>query len=211
MPRLIWGEVGSHHYEAGIDHGVLYISGIGYSWPGLQAVTHSPTGGEAKPYYLDGVKYLNVAAAEEFAATIKAFSAPPQFSVCDGVSQLAAGLFATEQPRKPFGLCYRTKLGSDSLGLERGYKLHLVYNALAAPSGRDNVSLGSAVTPMSLSWSISTTPVAITGIKPTAHLVLNSTLISEAKMTTIENNLYGTDVITPHMLTAAEIITILNS
>lgn len=211
MTRLIWGAVGSHHYEAGIDRGVLYVSGVGYPWPGLQAVTQSPTGGEAKPYYLDGVKYLNMAAAEDFAATIKAFSAPPQFAVCDGISQVAAGLFATEQPRKPFSLSYRTKLGSDSLGLERGYKLHLVYNAMAAPSARDNVSLGSTVSPMQLSWGISTTPVAVTGMKPTAHLILNSTLISTEKMTTIENNLYGTDIIIPHMLTAAEIVTILTA
>lgn len=194
MTRLAWGVPGERYFEAGADRAVLYLPGQdGVPWNGLKAVNESPDGGSPTPYYIDGYKYLNVASAEEFKATLEAFSSPKEFAVCDGTKSIHNGLFATQQPRKPFSLSYRTLVGNGLAGVEFGYKLHLVYNALAAPSVRNNQTLGEGVNPLGLSWSITTTPPLLTGLKPTAHFVIDSRLTPPRLMSEIEDILYGSD------------------
>ncbi|AWN03266.1 major tail protein [Microbacterium phage Camille] len=192
MTRIAWGAHGERLFETGTDRGVLYLNGqSGIPWNGLRAVKEAPSGGEPRPYYIDGFKYLNIAAAEEFVATLEAFSAPNEFAECDGRKSIHNGLFAGEQPRKSFGLSYRTLIGNDYLGDRFGYKIHIVYNALAAPSQRANETIGASVTTLGLSWSISTMPPRMDGLKPTAHFVIDSTLTPPKLMAEIEDILYG--------------------
>jgi hypothetical protein len=167
MAKLAWGLSGQRYFESGTDRGVLYVGTTpGVPWNGLISVSENPSGGDPVPYYMDGIKYLNVAAAEEFEATISAFSSPDEFGVCDGTALLSNGLFATQQPRKPFDLTYRTLIGNDEDGIEHGYKLHLVYNALAKPTTRENKTLERSVTPANFDWDISTLPIPVPGYKP---------------------------------------------
>lgn len=207
MTRLSWGSIGKRYFEAGVDRGVLYVgTNPGVPWNGLKAVNEAPSGGEPKPYYIDGFKYLNVASAEEYAATLEAFSAPPEFGVCDGTVELQKGLFATEQPRKQFHLSYRTRIGNDIEGADHGSKIHLVYNALAKPSSRNNQTNGGSVSPLGLSWAITTNPPKATGFKPTAHFVIDSRLTPPDLWAAIEDILYGTLDLDARMPTVAEII-----
>ena len=192
MTIINWGTAGKRYYEAGIDRGVLYIDAAnGVAWNGLISVTESPSGGEPTPYYLDGLKFLNLASSEEYTATIQAFSSPPEFNVCNGILTINNGLFATNQPRKSFGLCYRTKIGNDIDGSEHGYKLHLIYNALAAPSEYNHSSIGDSTEPITLSWAITTTPPLLIAHKPTAHMVIDSRTTNSTLLNTIENILYS--------------------
>lgn len=206
MSRLNWGTAGERFYEAGVDQGVLYVDGVGVPWHGLTGVQESPDGGSPKPYYLDGIKYLNVSTAEEFKASIEAYSAPREFDACDGTSSVANGLFVTQQPRKPFGLSYRTLVGNDTDGLDHGYKIHLVYNALAAPTNHQNKSLGETAEPSKLSWDISTTPGVVTGIRPTAHFIVDSRKTPNSLMAILEAVIYGAQGIAPRLPTPAEIV-----
>lgn len=206
MSKLIWGDSGERFYETGINQGVLYVDGIGVPWNGLISVQESPSGGSPTPYYLDGVKYLNVATVEEFEATLEAFSSPRQFDTCDGTSSVGNGLFITQQPRKPFGLSYRTRIGNDIDGLEHGYKIHLVYDALAAPTERGNSSLGETAEPMHLSWSITTTPKFIPGMHPAAHLVIDSTEADPNLLNLLEGFLYGGLELEPRQPTPSQIV-----
>lgn len=200
MSKLIWGAAGERFFEAGVDRGVLYVSGLaGVAWNGLKAINESPTGGDPRPYYIDGFKYINVSATEEFSATLEAFSSPSEFAVCDGSVQLAAGLFATQQPRKSFGLSYRTLIGDDVVGLENSYKIHLVYNALAAPAGRDNSSTSNSIDPLSLSWDISTRPPLGVGYKSTSHLIIQTRNLDPVKLEALEAVLYGDGVTAPSL------------
>lgn len=208
MSRLIWGTVAQRFYEAGVDRGVLFIDNLGYVWNGLKSVSEAPTGGAPKPVYIDGVKYMNLAEAEEFEATIEAFSAPFEFKQCDGETPVYAGLSLTQQPRKSFGLSYRTQLGNDVSDTDYGYKLHLVYNALAAPSQRSRTSLSSTTDPLTLSWPISTTPPAITGYKPTAHVVIDSRATSLEIMNEVEDIIYGSESTISRLPTISELITL---
>lgn len=211
VPRLNWSAVGERFYEAGVDRGVLYVGELaGVPWPGLVSVSESPRGGEARPFYIDGFKYANVAASEEFEATISAFQSPPEFATCDGVSSVHNGLFATQQPRKPFGLSYRTKLGNDTEGVDFAYKIHLVYNALAAPSGRTNSTVGQQLQPNTLSWSITTLPPAISGLRPTAHFVIDSRNTPEALLADVEDILYGSEVSSARLPSVAELLGMFN-
>lgn len=211
MPRLTWSAVGERYYETGVDRGVLYVGNqLGVAWTGLISVSESPSGGEARPYYIDGVKFLNISSAEEYEATVNAFSSPPEFGPCDGTISIKNGLFVTQQPRKSFGLSYRTKLGNDIDGSDHAYKIHLVYNALAAPAQRDNNSLGDSVDPNTLSWSITTLPPSITGYKPTAHLVVDSRYTTSAVLTNVEDILYGTDANSARLPNPDELIAIFN-
>ena len=192
MTRLNWGTTGERYYETGVDKGVLYVESTnGVAWNGLISVSESPSGGEPQPYYLDGFKFLNLASAEEYTATIQAFSSPSEFNICDGTVAISPGLFATHQPRKSFGLCYRTKLGNDVDGIGYGYKLHLVYNALAAPSERNNATLSDSTDPIELSWGITTTPPLLSAYKPTAHMVIDSKKTNSILLATIEDILYS--------------------
>lgn len=205
MAKLIWGALGDRFYESGVDRGVLYPNGVpGVAWNGLVAVREGVSGGAARPYYFDGFKYINLAEAEEFVATLEAYSSPAEFAACDGTAQISNGLFVTQQPRRHFGLCYRTRVGN-ALDGDLGYKIHLVYNALAAPSARENTTLGSSAEATRFSWEISTYPPSISGYKPTAHLVVDSRRTPKLLLAALEDILYGTDSAQPDLPTVQEI------
>lgn len=206
MTRLIWGAVGSRFFETGVDRGVLYVDGEGHAWGGLVSVDESSSGGGAKSYYLDGIKYLNISSREEFQATITAFYSPPQFDACDGTLSLRPGLFVTQQRRKPFDFCYRTLVGNDVEGTNKGYKLHLIYNALAAPSSRTYSSLSDSPEAEPLSWSITTKPVPIPEAAPGAHLVVDTSTASPYSVQTLEEILYGNALNAPRMPTPEELV-----
>lgn len=192
MTQLVWGNIGERYFETGVDRGVLFPkTGDGVPWNGLISVSESPTGGEPRPYYLDGFKYLNLATAEEFAATIDAFSAPMEFDKCDGTASIHNGLFITQQPRESFGFSYRTRIGNDVDGPDYGYKIHLVYNALASPSSRSNSTMGDSTNPIVFSWGITTAPPPIVGFKPSAHFVIDSRKTPKSVLSLIESVLYG--------------------
>lgn len=193
MAKLLWDEVGERFYEIGIDRGVLYprqTSGV--AWSGLTGVSESISGGEVEPYYFDGTKYYDFVAAEDFEATLEAYSAPAEFAGCDGTKELSPGLFATQQPRYSFGLSYRTRLANDLEGADYAYKLHLVYNATAAPSVTAHTTIGESIQPSVKSWTIHTVPPLAASYKPTAHFIVDSSKVAKAKMTALENLLYGT-------------------
>jgi hypothetical protein len=210
MTRLSWGDPGKRYYETGIDQGVLFVgSAPGVAWSGLISVTESPTGGDARPFYLDGVKYLNISSAEEFAATISAFYAPAEFAPCDGIAYVQNGLSATQQPRRPFSLSYRTRIGNDVDADRHAYKIHIVYNALAAPSQRNRKSLGADADADPFEWSITTLPPLVaTPYKATAHLIVDSRTADPTKLTTFENKIYGDVSNNPVLPTPAELIAI---
>lgn len=210
MTKLIWGADGERFFEAGIDRGVLYAPGQpGVAWNGLKAVNEAPSGGDPQPFYIDGLKYANIATAEEYNATIEAFSSPPEFAVCDGSVQLALGLYATQQPRKSFGLSYRTRVGDDLNGLEGGYKIHLVYFALASAGGRSNSSITKSIDPLALSWDISTRPPRATGYKSTAHLIVHTRDVDPVKLAALEDILYGDGATTPSLPDQSVVIGVL--
>lgn len=212
MTKLSWGDVGQRFYEAGVDRGVLYLpNSPGVAWNGLRSVKESPSGGAPTPFYQDGIKYLNIAQKEEFEATIEAFSSPYEFGECDGTRSLSAGLFATQQPRKSFNLSYRTMVGNDLEGLDYGYKIHLVYNALASPSGKSNSSIGNSSDPTALAWDITTTPPRIFGYNPTAHFIIDSRSTPKYILDLIERQLYGSDVSVPTIPTAQDLVDLFKS
>lgn len=209
MSKLTWDDQGERFFEMGVDRGVLYVdSDPGVAWMGLISVTENITGGEPRPYYLDGEKYLNLLTAEEFEATIETLSVPEEFGVCDGAVSIHNGLYATQQPRKSFGLCYRTRVGNDVAGLDYAYKLHLVYNALASPTQRSYASIGGSPEPTKLSWVLSTKPPGITGFRPTAHLVIDSRSSDPGVLSDVEDLLYGTVSTDPSLPTPDELIAI---
>lgn len=212
MTKILWGTIGERIYEAGVDRGVLYAPGHnGVPWNGLISVTESSTGGMPQPYYVDGFKYLNLQTSEEFEATIRAFSSPEEFSICDGTKVIQNGLSITQQPRKTFNMCYRTMVANDVEGTTHGYKLHLVYNALAAPSQRNNSSLSESATPIPLSWIISTTPPSVSAYKPSAHMVVDSRSTPGALLEELEDILYGTEETSPSIPTISELIAMFTS
>lgn len=218
MSRIEWNKAGERFFEAGVDRGVLYPRlGPGVPWNGLVAVNESTSGGEVESLYFDGIKYLDVGASEDFEATLEAFSAPAEFALSDGQKYISPGLSVTQQPRRPFGLCYRTLVGNDLVGLEYGYKLHLVYNCTASPSGRSNKTLSNTVEPGTRSWKIDTVPPPANTFRPTAHLVVDSTLVDPYLMENLETILYGRDstaelpAVAAYLPTVAEIILILSN
>jgi hypothetical protein len=221
VSKLVWDVAGTRFYESGVDRGVLYAPFFnGVAWNGLISVSETPTGGEAKPYYIDGIKFLNLSAAEEFEATLVAFSKPQEFNVCDGTTKINAGLFVTQQKRQFFGLSYRTKIGNDTSGFDYGYKIHLVYNILAAPSQINNNTVSDEVEPIIYSWSLTTTPPELNSsgpsagtfnFKPSAHFVIDSKLSSTANLTEIEDILYGSNVAASRLPSVDELITIFKS
>ena len=194
MSRVEWNLPGERFFEAGVDRGVLYPrSGQGVPWNGLISVSENSSGGELEPLYFDGVKYRDLAGNEDFSAQLEAFSAPPEFAAADGMKMLTPGLFVTQQPRQTFGLCYRTLIGNDLKGTEYGYKLHLVYNCTAAPTGKNNQTIAANVVPSSRTWNIDTVPPPSSTFRPTAHLVVDSTLVDPYLMEDLETALYGRD------------------
>lgn len=207
MPRLTWGTVGERYYESGVDQGVLYPElGPGVAWFGITSIQEAPTGGDPKPFYVDGYKYLNTTSSEEFTARIEAFFAPAEFGECDGTQQISNGLFITQQRRKTFGLSYRTRIGNDLDGANHAYKIHLVYNALAAPSARNFSSIGESVEPSMFSWDISTLPPRLSGRKASAHFVIDSRFTPPTLMSNVEDILYGSDLEDSRLPSVSEII-----
>lgn len=198
MPRLEWDKVGERLYETGVDQSVLYVQDEtgaypeGVAWSGLRSVSESPSGAEPSPLYADNIKYLNLLSAEEFVATIGAYYSPEEFDACDGTATLTKGVTIGQQKRKTFGLCYRTKIGNDIDGDEHGYKIKIIYGALAKPSQKEYQSVNNDPSAVELSWEVSTTPVKVTGMKPTATLEIDSTKIEPAKLKALEDVLYGT-------------------
>lgn len=197
MAILTWDGTGERLYETGVDRGVFYVptNGIydtGYAWNGLTAVTESPTGAEATALYADNIKYLNLVSAEEFGATIEAYTYPDAFALVDGTARPSAGVSIGQQARKSFGFSYRTRLGNDLSGSDFGYKLHLVYGALAAPSEKSYATINDSPEAITFSWEVTTTPVPVTGLKPTAIITIDSTKVSAANLQTLEDALYGT-------------------
>lgn len=199
MPQLIkWDETATRLFETGVDRAVLFPmsnSGTypaGVAWNGIVSITESPSGAEANPKYADNIKYLNLISAEEFGATIDAFTYPDEFGECDGSAEPTPGLLLAQQTRKAFGLAYRTLIGNDVDGNDHGYKLHLIYGAKAAPSERGFQSINDSPEALTFSWEITTTPVEVSGYKPTASLVIDSTKVNAAKLAAFEAILYGT-------------------
>lgn len=212
MSRIEWNKAGERFFEDGVDRGVLYPrNGPGVPWNGLTAITESSVGGEIVPLYFDGVKYMDAMSYEDFTATLEAYSAPYEFAACDGTKQISPGLFATQQPRKMFGLCYRTLLGNDLMGQDYGYKLHLVYNITASPSDRKHNTIASTPDPEQRSWTLNTVPPSASTFRPTAHLVLDSTKMDANTLAQVEGVLYGRDGVDPYLPTVAEIIAILDT
>lgn len=206
MTRLSWGEPVSREFETGIDRGVLYLSGqAGIPWNGLTSVDVSTEGGGAKSYYLDGEKYLLASSSEEYTATLNAFTYPKQFSECDGTVQVRSGLSITQQRRKMFGFSYRTQLGN-ALNPEVGYKIHLVYNALADPTDRSHVTNGEQTELAPFSWKITTRPPIVAGYSRTAHVEIDSRTTDKNVMQLVEDALYGSDEEEPYLPSLAELI-----
>lgn len=200
MAALTWDKTGERLYETGVDHGVLYpfnketsAYDHGVAWNGLTTVTESPSGAEASAQYADNIKYLNLISTEEFGATIEAFMYPDEFAECDGTAELAPGVLIGQQNRKTFGLAYRTVLGNDTESNDYGYKLHLIYGALAAPSEKAYATINDSPEAISFSWEVSTTPVNVDGFKPTASMVIDSTKVNADKLAALEKILYGTN------------------
>jgi len=216
MTKLQWDQVGERLYETGVDHGVLYIpnaSGAysnGFAWNGLTTVTESPSGAETSPQYADNIKYLNLISAEEFGATIEAFTYPEEFSQCDGTALPEPGVALGQQSRKQFGLSYRTQLGNDLAGSDYGYKLHLIYGATAAPSEKAYATINDSPEAIAFSWEVTTTPVGVPGFKPTAQLVIDSTKVLPADLLELEEILYGPAVgtVQPKLPLPADVIAI---
>ena len=198
MAKIEWDKTGERLYETGVKNGVLYVQeggvyGNGVAWNGLTAVTESPSGAEATPLYADDIKYLNLLSAEEFGATIEAYTYPDEFAACDGSAALVDGVMIGQQARKTFGLCYRTTIGNDTDGNDHGYKLHIIYGALAAPSEKAYATVNDSPEAITFSWEITTTPVNVTGAKPTASITIDSTKANPEKLAALEDILYGKD------------------
>lgn len=219
MAVLKWDQPNEKLYETGVSKGVLYVHdgsnyGNGVAWNGLTHVNENPSGAETTKLYANNAKYLELQSAEEFGCTIEAYMRPDEFEECDGSAELATGITIGQQTRKSFGLCYRTEIGSDS-SENYGYKIHIVYGCKAAPSSRDYQSINDNPEAITLSWEVTTTPIEVAGHKPTATLIIDSTKFSteplKAKLTKIEDELYGTSSKEPHLPTPAEILALINS
>ena len=197
MAKIIWDETGKRFYETGVKQGVLYPQDEtgnypkGVPWNGLTAVTEKPSGAEATPLYADDIKYLELTSVEEFEATVEAYIYPDEFEECDGSAELVPGVSIGQQPRKPFGMSYKTTLGNDIKGNDYGYIIHLIYGAKAAPSEKGYNTINDSPEPITMSWDLTTTPVAVDGFKPTAHLEINSTKVNSEKLAALEAILHG--------------------
>lgn len=213
MSALVWDQSSERLYETGVDRGVIYpvtnnAYGTGVAWNGLTAVNESPSGAEPSDIYADNTKYLTLRSAETFGATIEAYTYPDEFAECDGSAQVATGVTIGQQPRKSFGLCYRTLVGNDTDGQDHGYKLHLIYGCTASPSEKSYQTVNDSPEAITFSWEVSTTPVNVEGHKPTAQLIVDSTKVDAAKLATLEAQLYGGESAEPKLPTPAEVIAI---
>ena len=217
MSKLIWDEDAKRTYETGVSKGVLYPIqddgkySLGVVWNGLTAVTESPSGAEATPMYADDIKYLNLISAEEFGATVEAYTYPDEFEACDGSAELGAGVVIGQQSRKVFGLCYRTVKGNDVKNNDYGYKIHLVYGCKAKPAQKNYQTINDSPEAITFSWEVSTTPVEVEGFKPTATVTIDSTKVTAEKLKSIEDALYGTESVEPKLLLPDEIMAIVKA
>lgn len=215
MAKLVWNEAGKRLYETGVDRGVLYVSNgsggynKGVVWNGLVSVNESPSGAEATPLYAGNIKYVELMSNEEFGASIEAYTYPEEFEQCDGSAELADGITIGQQPRKSFGLCYRTKIGNDTAGDDHGYKIHLIYGAKAAPTEKSYTTINDSPEAITFSWEVTTTPIEVEGHKPTATLTIDSTKVQPDKLEAIEKKLYGDVSGEPTLPTPAEILTLI--
>lgn len=212
MAEITWDTVGDRLFETGVDRGVLYLPSVtgvyntGFAWNGLTTVTESPSGAESSPQYADNIKYLNLVSAEEFGATIEAFTYPDQFAECDGSYELASGVLIGQQNRKSFGLSYRSLLGNDLDGAAYGYKLHLVYGCLAAPSEKAYSTINDSPVAITFSWEVTTTPVSVPNQMPTSVMTVDSTKVNAADLAALESSLYGKSTAAPKLLLPAEVV-----
>ena len=213
---LTWDNTGDRLYETGVDHGVLYLVdsngaySTGVAWNGLSAVTETPSGAEATNIYADNIKYLELRSLEEFGGTIEAYTYPDEFAECDGSATLAPGLIAGQQPRKPFGFSFRSVLGNDVDKDTHGYKLHLIYGAMASPSERSYATINDSPEAITFSWEFTTTPVALAGHKPVSCLTIDSTKVDSTKLTALETILYGSTTAAARLPLPAEVISTLS-
>jgi hypothetical protein len=212
MVALTWDQTGERLFETGVDHGVLYIPdaageySTGVAWNGLTTVTEKPSGAESNPQFADNIKYLNLLSAEDFGITIEAFTYPPEFGECDGSVSPSDGLTIGQQSRKSFGFSFRTKIGNDVEGNDHGYRLHLVYGCLAAPSEKAYATVNDSPEPVTFSWEVTTSPAPVTGHKPTALITVDSTIVDPADLTALEALLYGGAAGEPTLPTPDEVI-----
>ena len=217
MPKLTWDNTGERIFETGVKQGVLYPIQSdgkytkGVAWNGLTAVTESPSGAEATALYADDIKYLNLLSNEEFGATIEAYTYPDEFAECDGSAELATGVMIGQQKRKTFGLCYRTTIGNDVEGNDYGYKLHLVYGCLAAPSEKGYSTINDNPDAITFSWEVSTTPVNVEGFKPTSQITIDSTKADPTKLAALEAVLYGAETAEAKLPLPDEVATLMSA
>ena len=210
--QLTWDNIGERYYETGVDHGVLYLPNAqgaydnGVAWNGLTSVTESPSGAEANAQYADNIKYLNLFSAEEFGATIEAFTYPDEFAQFDGMATPKAGVVVGQQPRKSFGLSYRTRMGNDLDGEQHGYKLHLVYGCTASPSEKAYNTINASPEAIAFSWEVTTVPAPVTGMAPTSLITIDSTKVAPADLTALETVLYGSAGTNPSLPSPDEVI-----
>lgn len=199
MARLVFDEVGSRFFETGVKNGVLFVQNVngeyenGVVWNGLTAVTESPSGAEATPLYADDMKYVVLYSTEEFGATVEAYTYPEEFEQCDGSAALMDGVTIGQQPRKSFGLVYKTVIGNDVQGQDLGYKIHIIYGAKAAPSEKAFATINDSPEAVTFSWELSTVPVPVAGHRPTATVVVDSTKVDAEKLALLEDKLFGSD------------------
>ena len=216
MAKLVWDQTGKRLYETGVKQGVLYIKengtyDNGVAWNGLTAITESPSGAETTPLYADDIKYLHLLSTEEFAATIEAYTYPDEFMQCDGSAPLSTGVYIGQQSRKTFGMCYRTVLGNDEDNNDYGYKLHLIYGCLAAPSEKGYSTINDSPEAITFSWEVSTTPENVTGHKPTATITIDSTKADKEKLTALEKILYGSENTEPRLPLPDEVASLMTA
>ena len=218
MAKLVWDKTGERFYETGVKNGVLYVYdtakkayGTGVAWNGLTTVTESPSGAEATALYADDIKYLNLLSTEEFGATIEAYTYPDEFAECDGSATLSEGVFIGQQKRKTFGMAYKTTLGNDTIGNDYGYKLHIIYGALAAPSEKAYATINDSPEAITFSWEVTTTPVEVTNHKPTASIVIDSKKADPTKLAALEKKLFGDTDTEPTLPTPDEIATLFST
>lgn len=215
--KLIWDNVGDRFYETGTSQGVLYHQGengtypSGVVWNGLTGVTESPSGAEPSPLYADNIKYLNLTSTEEFGATVEAYTYPDEFAECDGSADIAKGVSIGQQPRKAFGLSYKTIIGNDLEGDDHGYKLHIIYNAKASPTDKSYTTVSDSPDAITFSWELTTTPLTIPGFKPTANITIDSTKVDATKLQELETILYGSEEEEARLPLPSEIVNIMGT
>lgn len=217
MSKIVWDQTGSHYYETGVKKGVLYLQTAegkyenGVAWNGLTAVTESPSGAEATPLYADDIKYLNLMSVEEFGATVEAYTYPDEFAACDGSAELVAGISIGQQPRSVFGMSYVTTIGNDTEGNKHGYKIHIIYGAMAAPTEKAYATINDSPEAITFSWELTTTPVSVNGHEPTASVTIDSTKVDKSKLDALEAVLYGSESQAARLPLPDEIVTLVGA